>query len=297
MLFDSFKNRKSFTLIELLVVIAVIGLLTSFIIVNLTGTRGKANIARGLQFSQSVHHVLGSETVGVWSFDEGSGTTANDSSGYGNNGTLTNGPVWRCASTDSSYTPSGQGCSLQFDGINDHISCGNHTSLNPNSEITAEAWFKLNALSGTFTVLAKDNPGPTNYWMDIRSNRTMIYVGGYTSVNDPCYNGTSVAIISINTWHHLAWTYNRERMITYLNGNLIANVSKTCILNANDSPLRIGTRTGSDNYFNGLIDEVRIYEKALETAQIETMYYAGLERLLAEDKITEEEYRERLALR
>jgi len=50
-------------------------------------------------------------------------------------------------------------------------------------------------------------------------------------------------------------------------------------------------------FFNGLIDEVRIYEKALETAQVKELYYAGLDRLLAKGLIDEQEYQERLALK
>ena len=112
-------KQKSFTLIELLVVIAIIGLLASIVIVNLAGTRGKASIARGLQFSQSVHHALGSEAVGIWSFDEGSGATAYDASGYGNNGTLYNFASPHGWTTD---TPSNTGYALSFDGVDDYVS-------------------------------------------------------------------------------------------------------------------------------------------------------------------------------
>ena len=83
-------NNKSFTLIELLVVIAVIGLLTSIVMVSMKGTRGKAKITKGLQFSQSINHALGAHAVGIWDFnDHDTPGVANDRSGYANHGTIT----------------------------------------------------------------------------------------------------------------------------------------------------------------------------------------------------------------
>ena len=81
------KNLKGFTLIELLVVIAIFGLLVSVVVVSTSSARKKGSEAAGRQFSATLQHSLGADAVGMWSFDEGSGTTAKDSSGNNFNGT------------------------------------------------------------------------------------------------------------------------------------------------------------------------------------------------------------------
>jgi len=91
------NDKKAFTLVEILVVIAVVGLLGSIIFAITRGANEQGRIAKGLYFSQHLHNSLGSWAAGIWSFDEGSGTTANDISGWDNNGTLVNTPTWRCA--------------------------------------------------------------------------------------------------------------------------------------------------------------------------------------------------------
>jgi prepilin-type N-terminal cleavage/methylation domain-containing protein len=108
------NKQKGFTLIELMVGIAIVGLLSSVILVATKGSTNKANIAKTMQWSRSIESLLGPYAVGIWNFDEGSGTTVSDLSGYGNDGTIY-GATWRCAEDDSDYTPSGQGCALEFD--------------------------------------------------------------------------------------------------------------------------------------------------------------------------------------
>jgi len=78
------NKNKSFTLIELLVVIAIIGLLASIVMISVGSAWEKARVAGGQRFASQLDHSL--EAVGSWRFDEGSGTTANDGSGYGYNG-------------------------------------------------------------------------------------------------------------------------------------------------------------------------------------------------------------------
>lgn len=115
-------------------------LLASIVLVSLSGARDKARIAVGFQFSSSVHHALGTYTVGIWDFDD---STANDTSGNDNNGTLANGPLFRCTEDD---TPSGNGCALEFDGSTNYIAIANDNSLNfGTGNFTLSVWVKGNS--------------------------------------------------------------------------------------------------------------------------------------------------------
>ena len=275
-------------MIELLVVIAVIGLLASIVIVNLTGTRSKANIARGLQFSQSIHHALGAYAVGVWSFNEGSGTTAYDASGYGNNGTLTNGPVWKCVDT-----PSGSGCALQFDGVNDYVDCGNNASLNPTTAITMEAWVKFNTLSSIRTIASTFEAG--GYGLSFNEDTYPNKIVFLVRVGGSYRYGVSNDTPNISKWYHLVGTYDGTIVKLYINGLLqtfVTNISG--VIQNSIHTFQIASNPPGSNFFSGSIDEVRIYEKALETTQVESLYYAGLDSLLTRGLMDKEEYQERL---
>jgi prepilin-type N-terminal cleavage/methylation domain-containing protein len=283
-------RNKSFTLIELLVVIAVIGLLASIIIVNLTGTRSKARIARGLQFSQSLHHALGSEAVGVWSFDEGSGTIANDASGYNNHGTLVNGPVWRCASIDPNYTPSGSGCSLQFDGVDDYVTMGDtpEMDLGFTTDVTVEAWFKHpaeDAIGWGRNIVTTIGSTPfQGYRLYLRG---ILDGTHYNKVHFAFGNGSTYGAQVISSqryndglWHHVAAIVDRDVGLTLIvdGVDVTSKADDTTDWN-NDlgGNTEVGRSNGAKSW-KGYIDGVRIYKEALTSAQIQKLYAEGVKR-------------------
>jgi prepilin-type N-terminal cleavage/methylation domain-containing protein len=291
---NTLNKQKAFTLAEILVVIAVIGLLSSIIFAITSGTREQGKIAKGLYFSQHLHNSLGSYAVGTWNFDEGSGTTANDTSGWGSNGALVNSPVWRCASTDTSYTPSSQGCSLEFNGENSYLSI-------PSSQVfavenmTISAWIKANDFAQWRGLVYIYEDALSDYLI-IRNNGTTLQLliedDNLARVNlSPPSPGTG-------TWAHIVfvqdgtgWKYYENGTQETLSGTNSGYATDHLTINS----VRIGYGAWASQYFNGLIDEVRIYSTALTSAQIASRYYAGLDRLSANGLMGEKEYRERLA--
>jgi len=300
--FNFSDNRKSFTLIELLVVIAIIGLLASIVIVNLTGTRSKASVARGLQFSQSVHHALGSEAAGIWSFDEGSGTTAYDASGYGNNGTI-NGASYM---TD---TPSNTGYALSFDGSSGRVRVPHSSSLQITGDVTMSVWtYNKRPTTQIAYIAAKGNT----------STNQRAYMLSINALSEPSYNfwvsvdGSTRDHVTYTTdtlgapgpdlhkWTNIIGVYDQANRMLYLyrNGQLVVSKSTTISgIYASPVDFFIATNDTQAAFWQGYIDDVRVYSIALSSARIESLYYAGLDNLLAKGLINQEEYQERLALR
>jgi prepilin-type N-terminal cleavage/methylation domain-containing protein len=266
--------NKSFTVIELLVVIAIIGVLASIILVSLSGTRDRAQIAKTLLYSSEVYHSLGADIAGNWNFDEGSGTTAKDSSGYNNQGTIY-GAVY---SSSTPQSAAGQGAgkyALGFDGTNDYVAVSKNFAFQTiHGPSTLELWFNASSLSGQ-KFLFSDNC----FEWGIFHSGTTIYGGAYSSVN----GGT----ISTGQWYHAVLTHEHPTGLTntkirfYINGQLKGETTLTITTQNgyNDLPYYIGADVcQADAYFNGLIDEVRVYTAALTAAEIQQHYAEGLER-------------------
>jgi prepilin-type N-terminal cleavage/methylation domain-containing protein len=262
-------KTESFTLIELLVVIAIIGLLSSIVLVNTRGSRIKAQIAKGLEFSQTIQNTIGSEAVGIWDFDN---CTAQDASGYGNNGTI-NGAI---CSSDTPYSVSGKN-SLSFDGVDDFVDCGNNASLDIVSEVTISAWIKFNAMQSGTIVGKGATSSQMNFYFGAGNSGTVLRFR-HTSTN---FNSTVQHGYSVGSWHYITVTVDQltNKIKFYSDGiQLGADVTLTGTLTANSDNLRIGIAEGYADKFNGFIDDVRIYSKALSQSQIQQDYVEGLEK-------------------
>ena len=205
--------------------------------------------------------------VGYWSFDEGGGTVARDASGNNNHGTLTNGPKW---------TQGKNGTALQFDGKNDYVDCGNDASLDITDEITIETWVKPETDSVSYIVSKEILEGGTT-WYGYRLDQ---YTGNTVRAHiwtDGDQGRNLSGAIFLNFWNHIVVTYSKNEEITklYVNGILkdddytTGNIKIASSINFN-----IG-RSNLSYPFDGLIDEVRIYNRALTEAEVKYHYNRG----------------------
>ncbi len=277
-------KQKAFTLIELLVVIAIIGLLTTLVLVNTSGTRGKARVAKALEYSSQIYNALGSEVAGIWNFDNGTGTIAYDTSGYSNNGTLTNGPLF---ATDTPYYVVGSGTgkySLSFDGADDYVQISHNANQLLTIGGTIEAWIKpdTNGENNTGFIVDKSTGGVfgvSGYCISCTSlNRIFFRINNGTSL----YTAENAIVYGSGNWYHIAvsWDatgYSQIYVNGVISGTPAISASPAGITSVN--ALAIGNRSGAtDRTFDGFIDDVRIYSVALTASQVQQHYVEGIEK-------------------
>jgi len=215
--------------------------------------------------------VYAQNLVGYWKFDEGSGSSAADSSDNLNIGTLIN-----MESTD--WVDGKFGKALAFDGVNEYISIPDSATLNPTSAITIETWIKLSSKSAWDTVLSKpyttESSPYQQYSLSLDSTGDKIgfelTTGGLRS---EVWSTTSPVT---GTWYHFIGVYNGTHMSVYLDGVKENSIVKTGNINNYGMDLSIGRYEPSTvEYFNGIIDEVRIYDYALTDEDVEDRYNQG----------------------
>lgn len=197
--------------------------------------------------------------VAAYGFNEGTGTAVTDSSGKGNAGTIANG----------TWASSGRfGKALSFNGSNSMVTVKDSASLDLTTGMTLEAWvYPQGSLSDWRTILMKEQSGSDVYYIETVGGKIVgdAYVGGSK------HNIYSDSTIALNKWTHLAATYDGANLRIYVNGALATVAqSLTGTIQTSTGALRIGGNSIWGEYFQGLIDEVRIYNRALSSAEIVT---------------------------
>jgi hypothetical protein len=215
--------------------------------------------------------------VGWWKMDECQGNTINDASGQGNNGTLNVGAtgtqttLGTCSAAGSAWGNGANGkfgSSLNFDGTDDGIVIPHSSSLEVGQPgLTVAAWVKINTLPvGSHTVIGKN--GPYILWLE--NNGTTKQIRSYLYKGAAWYGAYSSSdSITLGTWQHVAFTYDGTNRKHYING-VQSGTTDTQIsgnLDALGSLLTIGY-DASTRYFDGQIDDVRVYNYPLTKEQI-----------------------------
>ena len=222
--------------------------------------------------------------VGEWAFDGGYGTTAYDTSGYGNHGSFGGDPQWTFVGK--------QGKALVFDGSDDYVDCGNIDILGGSSQATWSAWVKpIGSGESTWQSIITTWNDPTNTWVfDLRYQGMAVHLktdAGTTAYY--CYDGESGCsnFITYGEWTHVAATFNNGALIIYANGveqKSFSPVGNTIAYKGSNEKLLIaGDRDGNVANFNGTIDEVRIWDRALSAEEIKGLYNQGSVRFGSEE--------------
>jgi len=200
--------------------------------------------------------------VGAWKFNEGGGTTAYDSSGNDNDGTI----------YGASWVDGKVGKALSFDGDNDYVEI---PSVNPQKAITVCAWIKsydsyykaLWQLISKYSAYILGTSG-----VDSKNVCFIINSGGWQYGS--CYN-----VSNPEEWHFFCGTYDStiiaQRKKLYVDGILRDSTNPSGLIAADTGPINIGQRECCPGQiFHGIIDEVRIYNRALSEREIKAIYEA-----------------------
>lgn len=197
--------------------------------------------------------------VGAWGFDEASGTTATDASGRGNTGAI----------NGATRTTAGRfGGALTFDGVNDWVAVPDATSLRLTTGATVEGWARP-AANGTArwrTVAIKENGSGLAYALYAYGDGGFPSGHAFTTTERWARASTAPAL---NGWVHLATTYDGATIRLYVNGTQVATQAQTGSLVAGSGPLRFGGNAIWPEWFQGQLDELRVYNRPLTAAEVQ----------------------------
>jgi hypothetical protein len=196
-------------------------------------------------------------------FEEGSGSTAYDTSGNNNNGTLYGGAIYTTDRVTGSYA-------LFFDGIDDQVVCPGNSLLRPN-DLSVALWVKhAKDTTSSYGGIIQGAYGD-GYHNGFRILDYMNKPLAQISFGDATPKRIMGTAFTLNEWTHIVLTYDHIKIRLYQNGQLVVEIPETRNINwrAMASDLSIGL---AQWYFNGTIDKVMVFGLALTAQQIEQLY-------------------------
>ena len=218
--------------------------------------------------------------VGYWPMNENTGTVASDFSGNRNRGILTGGPTWGEGK---------RGKALSFDANDDLVTAGTPASLNITGALTISAWiyprtFGSSASSFRGRIVDKENDFVSGYSFSLYDpntagvpNDTFALFINASGGNLNCF--ASNGSIVLRKWQHVAVTLDSSKnCIPYVNGakaTTTAGFIMGSLPTSGSNSFVIGNNSGNTREFDGSLDEIRIYNRALSADEIKRLYNMG----------------------
>jgi hypothetical protein len=157
---------------------------------------------------------------------------------------------------------------LNFDGTNDFVLSANAITNNTQNQ-TYQAWFRIPSIPvNSDVILQRGNDGSGGWSVQMGVNATGRLSAGISASPDTYLTGTTV--LTPNTWYHATFVFeNNNSLRLYLDGNLEASVAiGNRTLRNSDNRLRVGSGNIASEFFNGDIDEARVWNVALSATDI-----------------------------
>jgi hypothetical protein len=207
--------------------------------------------------------------IGYWTLDDGTGTTAADSSGNGNAGTLVNGPTW---------TTGKIGGALSFNGVNQYVTIPSAAALNA-YPLTVAVWMNTSTTTGLQGVVNKYAPGSLNGYQ-VFLNAGSLCAWYFKDTSNYVWDGTGCTLATPGyangLWHHVAFVVDASGGSLYVDGVLKATQLWTGVPGATSTaqPLDLAVYPGAAGvpYLSGSLDDVRTYNRALSATEVLGLY-------------------------
>jgi hypothetical protein len=209
--------------------------------------------------------------LGWWKLDETSGRDVADASGNGNIGKILNGePRWQ--------TSGGKiGGALLFDGKGDFVQVANESKFDCTAEVTVAAWIKVNRFDKEWQAIVTKGDSAWRLQRNQDTDNLEFACSGLKIPSGSPYGGLyGEKNVNDGKWHHLAGVYDGEKMILYVDGKEDVSQPASGPISTNDKPVYIGENAEmTGRFWNGLIDDVRVYNCSLGQAEVEAIYNEG----------------------
>ncbi|GEM_PF-1245166 len=187
--------------------------------------------------------------IAHWTMNESEGNVIADLIG-GHNASL-HGAAWTMGA-------------LKLDGIDDYVDCGNAPVFNLTNALTLEAWINPANAIGKQVIICKSEAGVFQYSLELSEGRLQ----GALQLPNGKKTVSGDTVVTPGKWHHVHLTYDGKHLRIFLNGLPDGSIDATGNISAGNAPLLLGKGDPSSAYFCGMIDEVKIFNHAMTTAEI-----------------------------
>ena len=219
------------------------------------------NLATATAVTVTVNNGVTAPAAGLmaaYGFNEGSGTSTADNSARGHTGSLSN----------AAWTAAGHaGSALTFNGSSSWVAVPDSPDLDLTTGLTLEAWLNPTSVTSWRTVVLKEGVGELAYALYANDDGAQpilsVHFGGTTTI------ASSPSRLAVNTWSHLAATYDGVTERLFVNGVQVGTQARTGAIDVTAGRLMIGGNSLWNEFFAGTIDDLRIYNRALSAAEIQ----------------------------
>ncbi len=234
------------------------------------------NVNENLEYIFSDNSIMDDSLIAYWTFDEETGNIANDYSIYGHDLDLYFNPTWK--SSDDCVL----GSCLSFDGVNDYLNSQNTEILDVSgsNNLTISFWANFSLDGGdVYSILSKGED--SQYGLEfIKATRR---VGFSDNICDTLY--TPSYAFDFGRFYNLTVSYNGLKKAIYIDGEKKAESSCSGNFSNNFEDIILG-KLGGSNFFSGILDEVKIWNRSLSEAEIKTNYNLTIS-FLGDEKVSD----------